>query len=249
MNTIGSSDLIASLERLAKRAEDPAFVAERAREEVKRVASGRREATAQRLKLLEAVPLRAGLAPLVAAIPRHLDAAECDCTSHLGGALPCVTPDGYEETPCVSLVRRWLDARRKSPQAWKPILVILGGTGIGKTAAGAWAFTRYGGGAYTKVRGLTIAHLSMFGDGEAAWRNMCRAGFAFLDDIGRENDEKGHAVAAVEDFIDERQARPTIITSNLTRANFLARYGTRVASRLAESGVVQWINDRDRRQP
>lgn len=247
MNTIGSSDLIASLERLAKRAEDPAFVAERAREEVKRVASGRREATAQRLKLLEAVPLRAGLAPLVAAIPRHLDAAECDCTSHLGGALPCVTPDGYEETPCVSLVRRWLDARRKSPQAWKPILVILGGTGIGKTAAGAWAFTRYGGGTYTKSRQLTIAHRSMFGENEAAWRNMCRAGFAFLDDIGRESDE--HSIAAIEDFVDERQGRPTIITSNLTRADLLGRYGARVASRLAESGVIQWVKDRDRRQP
>lgn len=247
MNTIGSSDLIASLERLAKRAEDPAFVAERAREEAKRVASGRREATAQRLKLLEAVPLRAGLAPLVAAIPRHLDAAECDCTSHLGGALPCVTPDGYEETPCVSLVRRWLDARRKSPQAWKPILVILGGTGIGKTAAGAWAFTRYGGGTYTKSRQLTIAHRSMFGENEAAWRNMCRAGFAFLDDIGRESDE--HSIAAIEDFVDERQGRPTIITSNLTRADLLGRYGARVASRLAESGVIQWVKDRDRRQP
>lgn len=247
MNTIGSSDLIASLERLAKRAEDPAFVAERAREEAKRVASGRREATAQRLKLLEAVPLRAGLAPLVAAIPRHLDAAECDCTSHLGGALPCVTPDGYEDTPCVSLVRRWLDARRKSPQAWKPILVILGGTGIGKTAAGAWAFTRYGGGTYTKSRQLTIAHRSMFGENEAAWRNMCRAGFAFLDDIGRESDE--HSIAAIEDFVDERQGRPTIITSNLTRADLLGRYGARVASRLAESGVIQWVKDRDRRQP
>jgi hypothetical protein len=247
MNTIGSSDLIASLERLAKRAEDPAFVAERAREEAKRVASGRREATAQRLKLLEAVPLRAGLAPLVAAIPRHLDAAECNCTSHLGGALPCVTPDGYEETPCVSLVRRWLDARRKSPQAWKPILVILGGTGIGKTAAGAWAFTRYGGGTYTKSRQLTIAHRSMFGENEAAWRNMCRAGFAFLDDIGRESDE--HSIAAIEDFVDERQGRPTIITSNLTRADLLGRYGARVASRLAESGVIQWVKDRDRRQP
>ena len=247
MNTIGSSDLIASLERLAKRAEDPAFVAERAREEAKRVASGRREATAQRLKLLEAVPLRAGLAPLVAAIPRHLDAAECDCTSHLGGALPCVTPDGYEETPCVSLVRRWLDARRKSPQAWKPILVILGGTGIGKTAAGAWASTRYGGGTYTKSRQLTIAHRSMFGENEAAWRNMCRAGFAFLDDIGRESDE--HSIAAIEDFVDERQGRPTIITSNLTRADLLGRYGARVASRLAESGVIQWVKDRDRRQP
>lgn len=246
MNTIGA-DWKASLERLAKRAEDPAFVAERARDEAKRVASGRREATAQRLKLLEAVPLRAGLAPLVAAIPRHLDAAECDCTSHLGGALPCVTPDGYEETPCVSLVRRWLDARRKSPQAWKPILVILGGTGIGKTVAGAWAFTRYGGGTYTKSRQLTIAHRSMFGENEAAWRNMCRAGFAFLDDIGRESDE--HSIAAIEDFIDERQGRPTIITSNLTRADLLARYGGRVASRLAESGVIQWVKDRDRRQP
>lgn len=247
MNTIGSSDLIASLERLARRSEDPAFVAERARDEAKRVASGRREATAQRLKLLEAVPLRAGLAPLVAAIPRHPDAAECDCTSHLGGALPCVTPDGYEDTPCVSLVRRWLDARRKSPQAWKPILVILGGTGIGKTAAGAWAFTRYGGGAYTKSRQLTIAHRSMFGENEAAWRNMCRAGFAFLDDIGRESDE--HSIAAIEDFVDERQGRPTIITSNLTRADLLGRYGARVASRLAESGVIQWVKDRDRRQP
>lgn len=248
MNTIGA-DWKASLERLAKRAEDPGFIAEREREEAKRVASARRSAATQRARMLEAIPMRAGLPQAVAEIPRHLDATACDCRDHeFGGSpLPCAIPDGYSDTPCVALVRGWLDARKSSPKAWKPILVILGGTGIGKTVAGAWAFTRYGGGTYTKSRQLTIAHRSMFGENEAAWRNMCRAGFAFLDDIGRESDE--HSIAATEDFIDERQGRPTIITSNLTRADLLARYGGRVASRLAESGVIQWVKDRDRRQP
>lgn len=240
------SSIQAIMAELERKAADPVWQAQEAKRAAEVEQRQRWNAHRIRLAMIEAIgaPLRVGMAETIAAIPRHLVAADCECDRDVNGA-KCVVPDGYEDWKGVDLVRRWMDARRKQPLAWKPILGILGGTGIGKTVASTWAISRNDGD-YVKTRALTIAHRAMFGDEATAWRKLMRSPLLVIDDLGRETDD--HGIAAVEDAIDERQSRPTIITGNITKPQLLSRYGDRVASRLAESGVLVWIDDEDRRR-
>lgn len=239
-------DIEAVLSRLKAQSEDPAFQAEQERKRIESERQDLAHARAHRVRHLErmGIPLRVGMAAVVASIPRHFDPAECQCHRDVNSA-KCVVPDGYVDTKAVALVRRWMETRRKQPKAWKPILVILGGVGIGKTTAAAWA-CEWRDGMYTKTRTLTAAHRAMFGDQREEWRSMMRSPLLVIDDLGREADE--HGIVAVEDAIDERQSHPTIITGNITKAEALSRYGDRVSSRLGESGVVVWLDGEDRRQ-
>jgi len=239
-------DFEKTLADMKAREEDPVWRAENEKAQRAADALARRVAIEERMRALDImrVPLRAGLPQVLAGIPRHLDPSECGCYSN-NREIKCIVPDGYQDTKALAVVRKWLDARKRQPTGWKPILVLLGGVGIGKTSAAAWAASLYPNGAYTKSRQLTAAHRQMFGEARKEWDSMMRAPFLFLDDLGRETDENG--VAAVEDLIDERQSKPTIITGNITKENLLARYGDRVKSRLTESSVMVWLQDDDKR--
>lgn len=233
--TTALQELLEKAMRQAKAdAENPEVLARHQRRE----AAKRAERAADRTARLEAIPMRVGLAAELARIPRHLDAAACDCDAR------CVVPDGYRDRPAIDLVRRWMDARRAKSAKWRPILVMLGGTGCGKTSAAAWSCAWHAG-SYTKTRALEMAHRAMFGAESQAWQSLMRANMLVIDDIAREPD--AHAVAAFEDAIDERQSRPTIVTGNITKAELAQRYGGRVASRLAESGAVVWLDGQDMR--
>jgi len=243
---MANRDFAEMVAEMQARMADPEWQAENARIQERADADARRMARDERVRALDTlmVPLRVGMAQVLATIPRHLDASECDCYKN-NREVKCVVPDGYQDTKTLSVVRKWLDIRRKQPANWKPILVLLGGVGIGKTSAAAWAVSMQVSAAYVKSRTLTAAHRQMFGDARKEWDNMMRASMLFLDDLGRETDENG--VAAVEDLVDERQGKPTIITGNITKENLLARYGDRVKSRLSESSVMVWLQDEDKR--
>lgn len=241
-----SSHFASLMAELERKAQDPEWQAAEAKRRDERERQSQASAQRYRVSLLERLgaPLRVGMPAIIAAIPRHLDPSECQCSRDVNNA-KCVVPPGYQDFKAVDLVRRWMDARRKQPAAWKPILVMLSQPGVGKTAASSWAAMRHNGD-YTKTRTLTAAHRAMFGDQAEHWQRLMRSPLLVIDDLGREADE--HGVVAVEDAIDERQGRPTIITANMTKAQVLARYGTRVESRLAESGVIVWIDDDDHRR-
>jgi len=60
-----------------------------------------------------------------------------------------------------------------------------------------------------------------------------------VDDLGQEYlDKSGFLSALIDEIVSERHRRrlPTVLTSNVTAEEFLARYGRRVVDRIAASG-------------
>jgi len=63
---------------------------------------------------------------------------------------------------------------------------------------------------------------------------MASASLLVVDDVGTEHSPSGYAASRLQDVIVRRghDERPTVLTTNLSPADFRARYGDRVASRL-----------------
>lgn len=74
-----------------------------------------------------------------------------------------------------------------------------------------------------------------------AWRD---ASLLVLEDLGTETlDPAGHMLAKIDRLVNERYAdnRRLIITTNLRLAAFGARYGSRVVSRLTQTGLGRFV--------
>ena len=143
-----------------------------------------------------------------------------------------IIDDRINPTPPLKHVRWWAEAI-KGQKACPRILVLLGGIGCGKTVASAWAVAAIGGGG---LRAPELPQTVFPWRGEKATVDLRHRGVVVLDDLGTEiTDQRYHQ--ALGAFIDLRVSRGwTIITSNLTRAEFRARYDERVISRLNHVG-------------
>lgn len=140
-----------------------------------------------------------------------------------------------ERSPVVE-VRRWLrDGCRPA------FLILAGGKGVGKTSAACLAISERGG---RRMRARELAAASDFDLGFMA--SLERASLLVVDDLGTESlDAGGWALGRIVGLLDARHEAdaPTVITTNLTQADFLARYdvgGGRLRDRLRES--ARWIN-------
>lgn len=122
------------------------------------------------------------------------------------------------------------------------VLVLEGGVGAGKSTAGTWWALRHGGNSPMYIRSATF-------EGEGRYDKDFRARLReassiVLDDLGAEfKDGKGNLVAALDELIDTVYSRRlrTVITTNLTKEQFVARYGPegeRMRSRLR--GCSHW---------
>jgi DNA replication protein DnaC len=117
----------------------------------------------------------------------------------------------------------------------RPIILLCGGTGSGKTFAGAVAIASLGRGVAVRAPELAARM--------APWPSELAAGFerlntkeplVILDDLGTERDpEDARWADALLSFVEARSLYgKTIITSNLRKATIAKRYGARTIDRL-----------------
>lgn len=159
-----------------------------------------------------------------------------------------VVRDELEPTRALHGARWWFsdDARARATLS----LVLLGGTGVGKTVAAAWCIGRVEGSAYVKVRDLCRLYRSEYGPEREEWTRLLRFDLVVLDEIGTERD-LDLARAAICELIDERHAigARTLMLGNLDRKAFDGRYDERTHSRLEQRGLVVRLDDTvDRRR-
>lgn len=140
------------------------------------------------------------------------------------------------ETSATRALEGWWPARDK------PWLVLSGPTGVGKTVAVAHALWMRGG-RFVRADELVRLFASMFGEQYEKQQELRDAYMLVIDDIGGELDQT-RMLPALLDLLDSRKSAlrgPTIVTTNLSKKDFAARYGNeRLLSRMAES--VHWAS-------
>jgi len=155
-----------------------------------------------------------------------------------------VAGEGLLDTSAHLAVCKWLETDR-------PTLVLMGGTGAGKTVAAVRAMhtrqrTQF-------IRALRIgAHFERWASDRES--NVVAldlgADLLVVDDLGQEPIEDRRAMPAIEEVLDSRQSERTrtIITTNLSPDAIRARYSDRICSRLAQNGRFVPVDDDDRRR-
>lgn len=135
----------------------------------------------------------------------------------------------------------------------RPLLALLGPTGLGKTTAAAWAAfcaaREYpwnsqagGGGSWEPIVWLAAADIALlqswFDDGKRQAEESRRAWLLVIDDAGHEKERP--AIAALTDLLMRRidGCRATILTTNLRGREFAGRYGVPVVDRMKASAFV-----------
>lgn len=135
-----------------------------------------------------------------------------------------------DETVGIRAVEHWLSAQDPAP-----CLVLLGGTGSGKTVAALHAIRRLEAGSFARAPELGGAVRPTFDERKLGQRELDPRSVRLLviDDLGAEQLTPRFAEALFL-AIDARQdvSRRTIITSNLGKEDFRPRYDARVIDRL-----------------
>lgn len=163
--------------------------------------------------------------------------------------LESIVADTLEPTTALRYVRSWL-TRATTPEPGRPamrFLGLLGGTGIGKTVACAWAIAKLGSGVAVKAEELGRVLLGFKRDQAAADR-ILKARLLVIDDLGTE-EMRGFSTALYES-VDHRLSQAwalTAITSNLGLEAFEAKYESRTISRLRHRGYLGEVKGRDLR--
>jgi DNA replication protein DnaC len=145
-----------------------------------------------------------------------------------------IIEDRVDNTRAIQAVRHWLKDRR-------PILVLCGSIGCGKTFAGAFAAAHIGGAEH-----MSAAELVKSKWGKNPMPKM--AAFLLFDDY----DTQRGGDAFDESFFELMDARcnvgRTVITSNLSRDEFLGSLSPRLRSRFMHKSVSVDIGGEDRRE-
>lgn len=144
------------------------------------------------------------------------------------------------------------------------ILVMSGGPGAGKSlAAVVWLLTAHAQ-RYADHSPDGYASWGAGGMGWVAAAELARIAYdskkieqlqtvvsLVIDDLGTEySDERGRFLSTFAEIVEDRYAneRPTVITTNLGPDDFRARYGARLASRMAEDGAFVGCGGTDLRR-
>ena len=139
------------------------------------------------------------------------------------------------ETHAIAVARGWL------VQSERPMLVLLGGVGTGKTTASVWALRQLArrGLRVAYSRATELARAGLYGAGAERLEELRAMPALVVDDLGAES-VTDIWMSNFCDLVDARygSARCTLLTSNLAWDAFRARYGERVADRLHQRGMV-----------
>lgn len=165
----------------------------------------------------------------------------------------CDVVDGMRDTQATARVSKWVTENRSDPSSW--CLVLSATKGLGKSVAAGYAaklFAESGTGLLsywdnrekdqkTLPSWWPISKFARIDSYNGQFEAVCQyPGLIVLDDLGSEYiDQKGWMHQALDAFIDERYSeyRPTLITTNLSAADFRKRYSERICDRLREGGA------------
>jgi DNA replication protein DnaC len=143
-----------------------------------------------------------------------------------------------QQTPFLAHVRAWHE------QTARPILVLSGPQGRGKTLCAAWVLGDHGG-RYVGVEDFVRLAAARWGAEASRFIDLASAHTLVLDDVGRESTENAERVrAALVELVDKRRGERmrTIITTNLSAKDFATTYpDPRLTSRLSQSAL--WRTD------
>lgn len=178
--------------------------------------------------------------------PSELSFADAVLKARRAGApeLALQALEQLRETPSLAAARTWYRSARKAP------LVLLGPTGRGKSTAAAWCCVEFAktwpwNGLGRLLEPLVwldatyLVRLREWTDVGAEYVDRClRAQLLVVDDAGHEGTSTGRQ--ALIDLLMKRtdRARGTILSANLTGAEFRARYTEPLADRLRHLAVV-----------
>ncbi len=121
------------------------------------------------------------------------------------------------------------------------LLVLAGKEGRGKSFAAAWALSRRPG---LWIYAPELARVQAEAEGPTLDARMRTASLLVIEEVGKEHSPNGYAAARIVELIIYREAekRPTIITTKLSSAEFLDRYGKeQIASRLDGEQLLGWV--------
>lgn len=148
------------------------------------------------------------------------------------------------------LTRALEHARAFVAQTERAVLVLLGGTGTGKTTAATWIAREVGGSRPVMVAATTLERRGRYDTAFAA--RLDTATLVVLDDLGVEPmDAKGYFAALVDELVDRayRDHRRLVVTSNADLAELRDRLGARVGSRFVQAAMTAACGDVDLRRP
>lgn len=156
---------------------------------------------------------------------------------------------GLKPSKALRAVRGWL------AQGKEPFIVLSGRTGCGKSVAAAHAVAESQSGVWRTAEQLCRVFNASFGDQYEDQEHVVTCGLLVADDIGTELESSRARMASVLiELLEKRRRRGqrTVITTNLNRTDFIARYSSeRLLSRLDPNAkIVAWIeaNDSDMRR-
>jgi DNA replication protein DnaC len=129
----------------------------------------------------------------------------------------------------------------------KTFALLLGGPGCGKTVATSEALVR--GGSF--ARAITLSRLSSYDkEDRRTWEAVLGARALVLDDLGAETLHDGWK-PMLDELVDVRygERARTVITCNLDKERFKARYGERIVDRIRHDGVIIQCGGASMRKP
>lgn len=175
--------------------------------------------------------------------PRWIDAHDGIQPKHV---LEAIYDGKLEQDNGILAVDRWLESENGPP-----CLVLLGGTGAGKTVAALHAMRKVEWSRFVRAPELGAHVRPTIDERRIGQREMDprRMSLLVLDDLGAEQLTPRFAEALFL-TIDARQdvRRRTIITSNLGKEDFRPRYDSRVVDRLNSIARVISLGGQSRRQ-
>lgn len=145
-----------------------------------------------------------------------------------------------KRTEALEAAQEWLTQKR----TW---LVLLGGTGTGKTVAAVWAMREAARQAEPVAfrTAAALSRMSGFNEGAVELERLQRVSLLVVDDVGAEA-QTSWGQGLLSELLDARHQgfRRTIITSNLGQEAFKQRIGERLVDRIREDGRVVMLGGR-----
>lgn len=146
-----------------------------------------------------------------------------------------IAGDTLDNIPALAAAIKWLELARP---ARRPILILHGASGTGKSVAGAAALVRRQGARWCSPRDLLEAYPSQYGEAAARWHELEHAPLVILDDLGAELERSRFVMAdALLHLLAHRPLAHTLITSRLTDRQLRQRYGSQPLEHLFDDAA------------
>lgn len=147
--------------------------------------------------------------------------------------------DTLDDTEALKRVREFMAQTAYS--VGTPICILLGGTGVGKTVAAAWALARRPG-LFVEAERFVRFYEGRWKTQADEFQRILRCELLVLDELGTEED-LARAIPAYRELVNRRQSRqrPTIFLGNLNVANLKKRFEPRTWNRLEAHAEIRGV--------